>query len=90
MGFFDDFWTGFKSPFEMVYDHGIKPGLNILDKASGAAGNIIGAAGNIAQGAGSAALGLGDLLSGNSNILIYLGFGIVAVAVLSTLINKLL
>ena len=90
MTFWDDFATGFKMPFEFIYDHGIKPAVNVFDKASGAAGKVADAAGNVASGAGNIANGLGDLLSGNSNILMYIGLGIVGVVVLPVLLDKLL
>jgi len=83
MGGFDDFLTGFKQPFEFVYDHGVKPGLGLLDKATGTAGKLLDAGGNVATG-------LGDLLSGNSNILLYIGLGIVGVVVLPVLLDKFL
>jgi len=88
--FWDDFATGFKMPFEYIYDHGIKPAGNVLDKFSGAAGKAADAAGNLVTGAGNAALGLGDLLGGNSNILMYIGLGILGVVVLPVLLDKLL
>ena len=90
MGFWDDFATGFKMPFEFIYDHGIKPSVTMFDKATGVAGKVVDAAGNVATGAGNIASGLGDLLSGNSNILMYIGLGIVGVVVLPVLLEKLL
>lgn len=47
-----------------------------IDKTVGAAGDTLG--------------GIGDLLSGKSNTLVYIGIGIVAVAILPTILNKVL
>jgi hypothetical protein len=90
MGFWDDFATGFRMVADPIYDHTVKPAFNLIDRASGAAGNVITGAGNIAQGAGNAALGLGDFLGGNSNFLLYAGLGLVAVLVVPKLIDKIL
>ena len=83
MGFFDDFATGFKMPFEWSWDHIGERVVNIADKS-------LDAAGNLASGAAGAANGLASLLSGNSNILLYAGLGIVAVVVLPVILQKVL
>jgi hypothetical protein len=82
MGFWQDFATGFQMPFEWGY--------NKLSRIDGVANNAINAAGNVVQAGGNLAGGLGDLLAGNSNILLYLGIGVVTIVVLPVLLDKLL
>ena len=50
-----------------------------FDKVDNVANKALGAGGNVL-----------DLLGGNSNTLVYIGIGIVAVAVLPTILNKVL
>lgn len=74
-GFWDDFETGFETPFKWTYDK--------FNKADSVADRAL-------DGAGNLATGLTDLLSGNSNILLYVVIGVVAVAVLPTVLEKAL
>ena len=83
MGFFDDFAEGFQKPFVWTWDHVGSKVLKIGEKS-------LDAAGNLASGAAGAAEGLASLLSGNSNILLYAGLGIVAVVVLPIVLQKVL
>jgi hypothetical protein len=69
------FWDDFGDGFEAPF----KWGYNKLDKADKAADKALDAGNNVL-----------DLLSGNSNTLVYIGIGIVAVAVLPTILNKVL
>jgi len=101
MGFFDSVWGGIKGAATSVYDHALKPvyssvlkpigemGINRVKTLMGTGDKMIGAAGNVATGVGNTAVGLGDILSGNSNIMVYLGLGIVGVIVVSKLMDKL-
>ena len=75
MGFLEDFGDGFAAPFKWAY-HKVEK----IDKMTD----------NLADAGIGAAGGLADLLSGNSNILIYIGVGIVGVVVLPVLLEKLL
>jgi hypothetical protein len=93
-GFFDDLWSGFKSVPVAIYDKVIEPvgskawsfashSLDRLDQFGNAATNA-------AEGIGKGIGGLGDILSGNSNILLYAGLGIVGIIVLPKLIDRIL
>ena len=73
-GFWGDFAEGFGMPFKWGYEK-LKKADKVVDKSL--------------DGAGSIAEGLSDLLSGNSNILWYLGIGIVAVGTAFVVIPKL-
>ena len=74
MGFWGDFAEGFQMPFKWGYEK-LKKADKVVDKSL--------------DGAGSIAEGLSDILSGNSNILLYLGLGIVAVGTAFIVIPKL-
>ena len=82
MAWYDEFWDGFKKPFEFVYHRG--------ERLLGFGDRLLDAAGNVATGLGGVAGGIGDLFSGNSNMLIYLGIGVVVVVALPTILNKVL
>jgi hypothetical protein len=82
MTFWNDLGDGFKRPFEWAY-HKFERVDRTADHAADTADRVV-------DGAGKAAQGLGDLLSGNSNILMYAGLGIVAVVVLPKLIDRIL
>ena len=82
MGFWDDFAEGFTMPFKYVYSK--------FEKIDKLADGLANAGVNVANAGANAAGGLADILAGNSNILLYLGIGIVAITVLPVLIEKLL
>ena len=73
-GFFNDFADGFSMPFKWGYEK-LKKVDKVADKSL--------------DGAGSIAEGISDLLSGNSNMLMYLGLGIVAIGTAFVVIPKL-
>jgi hypothetical protein len=83
----------YNSVLKPVYNGVIKPigemGINRVKSLMGAGDKMIGAAGNVASGAGNVAVGMGDLFTGKSNILLYVGLGIVGVVVVSKLMDKL-
>jgi hypothetical protein len=79
---YDDVWEGFQKPFKFAYNQG--------ERVVGLGDKILDAAGHAATGLGGAIEGLGSLLSGNSNILLYLGLGIVGVIVLPKVLEKVL
>ena len=74
MGFWNDFGDGFTMPFKWAGEK-----LKKIDKV----------ADKSLDGAGSIAEGISDLLSGNSNMLMYLGLGIVAIGTAYVVIPKL-
>ena len=74
-GFFNDFADGFSMPFKWGYEK-LKKVDKVADKSL--------------DGAGSIAEGISDILSGNSNVLIYLGIGVVAVVALPKILDKVL
>ncbi len=68
MGFTDfmgDFWEGFQKPFVYVYDHGISPVVNRIDKIGGVIDKVVDKAPDLVDKAFGAADGLLGLLSGN-------------------------
>lgn len=69
------FWDDFADGIEKPF----KWGYNKLDKADKAADKVLDAGNNVL-----------DILNGNSNTLVYIGIGIVAVVVLPTILNKVL
>lgn len=73
------FWQDFAMPFEetgkWLYNKGKKVD-KLADKSLDSAGSVAG--------------GLADILSGNSNVLIYLGIGLVTVIALPKIIDKVL
>ena len=72
------FWNNFAMPFEETGKWGINKFKKVdkfVDKSLDSAGSIAG--------------GLADLLSGNSNILWYLGIGVVGIGVAWHMIPKL-
>ena len=73
-GFMSDFAEGFSMPFKWGYEK-LKKVDKVADKSLDSAGSV--------------AEGLSDLLSGNSNILLYLGLGVVAVGTAFIVIPKL-
>ena len=82
MGFLSDFGDGFIKPWKWAADK-FQRADKTVDHAADAADRVVDAGGKAAQG-------LGDLLSGNSNVLVYLGIGIVALAVVPKLIDRVL
>lgn len=82
MAFWDDFKDGFSKPYVWVY--------NKFQKVDKTADRVADTADRVVDGAGKAAQGLGDLLSGNSNILVYLGIGLVAVVVIPKVLDRVL
>ena len=74
MGFWGDFAEGFQKPFKWGYEK-LKKADKVVDESL--------------DGAGSIAEGISNILSGNSNILWYLGIGIVAVGTAFVVIPKL-
>ena len=73
------FWNDFAMPFEEVGKWGynkLKKADKVVDKSLDSAGSIAG--------------GISDLLSGNTNILWYLGLGLVGVGVAWHVIPKLI
>lgn len=75
MGFFDDFGEGFIKPFEWGYNKLTKAD-KLLDNTLDGASGLLG--------------GISDLLSGKSNFFLYIGLGIVAVAILPKIIEKVI
>jgi len=75
MGFLGDVGDGFTMPFKWGYEK-LKKVDKVADKSL--------------DGAGSIAEGISDILSGNSNVLIYLGIGVVAVVALPKILDKVL
>jgi len=73
-GFWNDFADGFQKPFKWGYEK-LKKADKVVDKSL--------------DGARSIAEGISNILSGNSNILLYLGLGIVAVGTAFVVIPKL-
>jgi hypothetical protein len=73
-GFWNDFADGFSMPFKWGYEK-LKKADKVVDKSL--------------DGAGSIAEGISNILSGNSNILLYLGLGVVAVGTAFIVIPKL-
>lgn len=82
MAFWDDFKDNFSKPYVWVY--------NKFQKADRTVDHAADTADRVVDGAGKAADGLGNLLSGNSNVLVYLGIGIVVLAVVPKLIDRVL
>ena len=91
---------GFGSVFNTVKDIGggiLNTGLGFVNKAMSRLDRIgdvgdkaLGAAGQLVGGAGNAAEGIGNFLGGNSNILLYIGVGLVAVMVLPKILDRVL
>jgi len=75
MTFWNDFGDGFSKPFKWAYGK--------FEKSDKAADKVLDAGTNAADG-------LANLFGGNSNILVYLGIGLVAVIVLPKVIDKVL
>ena len=64
--------------------------IDRIDKISSIGDTAIAAADKAVSAAGDTLGGIGDLFAGKSNTLVYIGIGIVAVAVLPTILNKVL
>jgi hypothetical protein len=73
--FFKDVGTGMGMVFKPIYDKGV----GLFNKGDKLLDKATDGAGNIL-----------DLFAGNSNVLIYIGIGIVAVAVLPVILSKVL
>lgn len=75
------FWDSLSDDYMSAYNSGIKPAYDIArhnyDRINGIADAATGAADNLL-----------DMLGGKSNVLVYLGIGLVAVIVLPKLIEK--
>ena len=78
-------WDDFGDDVTVAYNDGIKPAAT---GAYNLAKNNFNRLNGVADAAAGAATNLLDFLGGNSNILVYLGIGLVAVIVLPELIEK--
>ena len=77
-----------------LYNSVLKPigqrGLSMIDKNLGRLDNLGNTADKLVGGVGNVAEGLGSLLSGQSNVLVYLGIGALALMVVPKIIDKVL
>ncbi len=80
MGFFDDFAEGFQKPFVWVYDHGIKPVVDRVDKVGNVVDKVLDKAPDLVNGVFGAANGLLGLL--NPTTMILIGGGVLLIMIL--------
>jgi hypothetical protein len=91
MGFFDDLGNGIKDTFSGAYDRmkGIgEKGYNMVNNNLNRMDRIGAAGERIVDGAANVAEGIGSFLSGNSNILLYIGVIAIGVVVVPKLVDK--
>ena len=77
------FWDDVSDGYQYAYNNGVKPAYNLVKKNYNRLDNV-------ADAANGAATNLLDILGGNSNVLVYLAIGIVAIVVVPKLIEKAL
>ena len=80
MGFFDSVWDGIQKPFVFVYDHGIKPVVNRIDKIGGIIDHTLDKVPGLVDGAAGAVTGLMGLLNPTNIMLV--GGGILLIMIL--------
>jgi len=91
---FSGAFSSVKDAATSTWNSALKPigqaGYNMVQKNLSRLDNLGNTADKLVGGVGNAADGLGNLLAGNSNILVYLGIGALALVVVPKLIDKVL
>lgn len=82
MSFWNDVGYGFGLPFVWIYNK-VKKVDHMVDNAMDSTSHVVSSVGSIAGG-------IGDVLSGRSNMLLYIGLGLLAVVVVPVILEKVL